>query len=236
MIVEATDDDYKNINENLKSFAEARGMAEDSIFDLATCEAALKAINESSTFPDLLDANNSASYTIRKDALSLQGVTIEGFATFVTLEIRLMNIEKFVRESFSHVVLRERQDGRVRYEISDKNVKISDIFSSIEMKKCQLCLADYSVSQTSLEQVFNMHAAEAEQQKIGRIEHSTVRECNTADSTRSIVSIEDQFLSQETDRHLHSHIRHNREHDQPYDENSLNLYDESLPFDAHCIP
>jgi hypothetical protein len=32
-------------------------------------------------------------------------------------------------------------------------------------------LADYGVSQTSLEQVFNMHAAEAEKLKQGRDDH-----------------------------------------------------------------
>jgi hypothetical protein len=237
MIVEPTHDDYKSIKEKLKNFTEARGMVENSIFDLTACEAALKVVTAGTASPDLLSASNSAAYTIRKDAMSQQGVTMENLATFAALEVRLINVEKFVRETFSHVVLRERQDSRARYEISDRKIKISDIFSSIEEQKRHLCLADYSVSQTSLEQVFNMHAAEAEQQKTGRIEHNMVMDCNTADSTRSIETIEGQFSSQETDLHLHSHNRHNMEHDLPYDESSLNFLHESLPFDEnYCIP
>ena len=198
-------------------------MDEHSTFDLTTCEAALTVITEGLAAPDLLNANNSAAYTVRKDALSQQGVTMEDLATFAALEIRLINVEKFVRETFSQVVLRERQDSRVRYEISDRNIKISNIFSSIEEQKRHICLADYSVSQTSLEQVFNMHASEAEQQKAGRIEH--IRDCNTADSTRSIETIEGQCSSQETAPHLRP--QNLRCCDIPYDQSSLNWLDES---------
>ena len=236
MIVEPTHDDYKDINEKLKSFLTASGLDENSNLDLPTCERALKVITAGSNSPDLLSANSNTAYTIRKDASSQQGVTIEDLATFATLELRLIKVEAFVRASFSHVVLREHQDSRVRYEISDRKIKISDIFSRIEDQKCELRFADYSVSQTSLEQVFNMHAAEAEQQKTGRIEHNSVMDCNTADSTRSIEIMEDQFSSKETDPHSRSHSTHTCDHDLPYDENSLNLFDETRPFDEHYLP
>lgn len=44
-------------------------------------------------------------------------------------------------------------------------MKISALFGTIEENRETLKLADYGVSQTSLEQVFNMHAAEAEKRK-----------------------------------------------------------------------
>lgn len=167
MIVEPTHTDYKSLKDKLKCFADTRGIPEDSSLQWTTCEAALKVVAEDAVVPDLFGMDNSAVYAIRRDALSLQGITIEDLATFAALEIRLMIVDKYMRESFSQFVLRERQDGRVRYEISDKNLSISSIFSSIEDQKRRLQLADYSVSQTSLEQVFNMHAAEAELQKLG---------------------------------------------------------------------
>jgi dihydroxyacetone kinase DhaKLM complex PTS-EIIA-like component DhaM len=52
--------------------------------------------------------------------------------------------------------------------VPSQGIRISQIFSSIEENKEVLMLADYGVSQTSLEQVFNMHAAEAEKLKQGR--------------------------------------------------------------------
>jgi ATP-binding cassette subfamily A (ABC1) protein 3 len=77
-------------------------------------------------------------------------------------------LENYVAETFPQSVLRERQDSKTRYEISSEGVRISNIFASIEENKERLQLVDYGVSQTSLEQVFNIHAAEAEKLKQGR--------------------------------------------------------------------
>jgi hypothetical protein len=70
-----------------------------------------------------------------------------------------------LRRTLTGHVLRERQDTKARYEVSSQGVRISGIFGKIEKNKEVLNLADYGVSQTSLEQVFNMHAAEAERMK-----------------------------------------------------------------------
>lgn len=80
----------------------------------------------------------------------------------------MAQLDKFVAEHYPSHVLRERQDNKARYEVSSQNIRISSIFASIEAAKEELRLADYGVSQTSLEQVFNMHAAEAERLKEGR--------------------------------------------------------------------
>ena len=77
------------------------------------------------------------------------------------------NMEKFFKDNFEAYVLRERQDNKARYEVSSAGVRISSIFAKIEADKDRLMLSDYGVSQTSLEQVFNMHAAEAEKLKHG---------------------------------------------------------------------
>jgi hypothetical protein len=55
--------------------------------------------------------------------------------------------------------------------VGSTGVRISSIFARIEANKEFLMLADYGVSQTSLEQVFNMHAAEAEKLKLGTNDH-----------------------------------------------------------------
>merc|ERR1712150_173855 len=110
---------------------------------------------------------NQVGYNIWKNASSgLQ--TLDELAVFCASEIRMMKIEQFIKDSSPDSVLRERQDNKSRYEVSSENVRISSIFESIEALKEELLLADYGVSQTSLEQVFNMHAAEAEKLKQGR--------------------------------------------------------------------
>jgi ATP-binding cassette subfamily A (ABC1) protein 1 len=108
------------------------------------------------------DPNGSIVY---QEARSPAGIDIDGLTSFATNELRMRKLKDFVSEIYPDSVLRERQDTKVRYEISSKGVRIADIFGHIERKKGELLVAEYGVSQTSLEQVFNMHAAEAEQMK-----------------------------------------------------------------------
>jgi ATP-binding cassette, subfamily A (ABC1), member 3 len=119
----------------------------------------------------MIRADDPIGYNIYKDSTSPVGVTLVSLATWATTELRMRRIEAFLVQRFPAHVLRERQDTKVRYEVSNDGVRLSAIFSSIEEYKERLHLDDYGVSQTSLEQVFNMHAAEAERLKQGRDEH-----------------------------------------------------------------
>jgi hypothetical protein len=78
----------------------------------------------------------------------------------------MRQLDRFMSQTFPKNVLRERQETKARYEVDSDGMKISRIFASIEDNKDILRLSDYCVSQTSLEQVFNMHAAEAERCKL----------------------------------------------------------------------
>jgi hypothetical protein len=51
---------------------------------------------------------------------------------------------------------------KAKYEIDSRGLSIANIFANIEQSKERLMLETYGVSQTSLEQIFNIHAAEAE--------------------------------------------------------------------------
>ena len=114
---------------------------------------------------------NPNGYNILKDSMSPAGVPLDGLAAFATGELRMREVAKFVSEQFPTHLLRERQDLKARYEVSAAGCRISSIFATIEANKDVLRLADYGVSQTSLEQVFNTHAAEAEKLKLGRDDH-----------------------------------------------------------------
>ena len=104
---------------------------------------------------------------------------------------RMMNLSVFMTSQFGddNIIIRERQDNKVRFEVGSSPsqhspaskqtqdivdmpqkvqggvVSISSLFGVIEENKILLRLEDYGVSQTSLEQVFNMHAAAAEETK-----------------------------------------------------------------------
>lgn len=131
---------------------------------------ALAAVDESNSLAGMVAAHNPIGYNVYKDCTSPTGVSLLALATWATTELRMKKIEQFLEQRFPQHILRERQDTKARYEVSNEGVRLSEIFSSIEQSKEDLFLADYGVSQTSLEQVFNMHAAEAERLKQGRDE------------------------------------------------------------------
>ena len=87
------------------------------------------------------------------------GVSLQELALLATEKMRMRNASAFVE-----------RDSKIRFVVNPKvdgGLHISFIFSAIEEKKDRHKLSDYGVSQTSLEQVFNMHAVEAEKLKIG---------------------------------------------------------------------
>lgn len=139
----------------------------ETLFNLEETLAALRTLSGDERLSSMVDAENPVGYAIWKDASS--GVLpLDQLAAFGTSELRLLQLDAFVERHYPNSMLRERQDNKSRYEVSSQNVRISSIFAAIEEHKDELWLSDYGVSQTSLEQVFNMHAAEAERLKQGR--------------------------------------------------------------------
>jgi ATP-binding cassette, subfamily A (ABC1), member 3 len=137
-------------------------------FNETQCREALMKLTNSDLLSGLIVGDSdSPGYCIWRDANTPAGVTLDAVTSFATIELRMCFISDFVTDHFPVHVLRERQDTRTRYEVSAEGLRISAIFALVEMKKEELRLSDYGVSQTSLEQVFNMHAAEAEKLKQG---------------------------------------------------------------------
>lgn len=63
-------------------------------------------------------------------------------------------IQRFVKLNFTDAELIEYNTTRITFALSKSNTSLPQIFSLIEQNKYQLHIDDYSVSQTSLEQVF----------------------------------------------------------------------------------
>jgi ABC-type multidrug transport system ATPase subunit len=176
-IVDREDDDFTKNTSTLAqfktgiSYEEAMQNVNDTFYDLEETLNSLQHLTGNSSLSDMINSENDVGYSTWKDASSSMGIPLSSLAAFATRELRLHNLETFVRQTFPKYVFRERQDSKVRYEISAEGTRISSIFAAIEAKKEELHLADYGISQTSLEQVFNMHAVEAEHLKQGRDDH-----------------------------------------------------------------
>lgn len=154
----------------VESDEEAVSAEADIFFNLQETQAALQKITGDTYLSSMLSPENPTGYGVYNDATTAVGVDLSELASFVASELRMKALHSFVTQNYPDSVLRERQDMKARFEVSSKGVSIAQIFSSIEKNKHALRLSDYGVSQTSLEQVFNMHAAEAERLKQGRMD------------------------------------------------------------------
>ena len=60
----------------------------------------------------------------------------------------------FIETKFPGCILKDLHQGMVHYHITDNNKKWAEIFGIMEKAKKEFSIEDYSVSQTTLEQVF----------------------------------------------------------------------------------
>ena len=129
---------------------------------------ALRAINKAE-WNDRICSTGSGS-DISQSVSGNGTIGVKEFAHWCKLEERVDAVLSFFQASFAGATLRERQGTKVRYEVPSKEPsgaerKLSQMFGTIEEAKEKLCVEDYSVSQTSLEQIFNQFAAQQEEEQ-----------------------------------------------------------------------
>jgi len=173
-IVENNDKDYVDILSQLAKFAgvtkeEAIEKGDEIFLTLEKTKEALTDISKDGYLTNMVseDDSNGPGYNLWREAKSPTGVDLDEIAEFAASELRMAALYDFIAKTYPDNVLRERQDSKTRYEVASKGVRIGDIFAAIEENKDRLMVAEYGVSQTSLEQVFNIHAEEAERTKQG---------------------------------------------------------------------
>jgi len=144
------------------------GVDSDNLYlNLPDAKSALDSIAGNNSFSSKLTSDDPVGYTILRSAESEAGVSLSELAAFCVKELRIEALCKFFEEKYPGSILRERQDTKLRFEVSSDDTKISELFRTFRDEKDVLWLSDYGISQTSLEQVFIMHASEAEKAKEG---------------------------------------------------------------------
>jgi hypothetical protein len=81
---------------------------------------------------------------------------------------------EFMKDKFSSVEVLERHEELVRFRMGVVNadgsaLHLADVFETIEGSKTRLNVQEYSVTQTSLEQIFNQFASLQEEEKGGAV-------------------------------------------------------------------
>ena len=138
-----------------------RTKADQIFFNHHETTAALNSLSGDTYLSNLVSAQNGRGSIVFK-ACSENGASLSLLSHFATTQLRLRSLHSFVTRTYPTADLRERQDLMARYAINSDGLRIAQIFAKIEENKEGLKLCDYSVSQTSLENVFQLHAAQAE--------------------------------------------------------------------------
>ncbi|KAF0717928.1 Aste57867_2007 [Aphanomyces stellatus] len=84
-------------------------------------------------------------------------------------ETRFLHLQAFLTETFGNVSLLERQNEHCRFKLhehADAPLRLSSVFARMEASKDSLFMKEYSVSQTTLEQIFNSFAKQQDEEKI----------------------------------------------------------------------
>ena len=64
------------------------------------------------------------------------------------------SVKKFIESTFPGSIIKDEHQGLLHYQIVDPSVSLGRLFGTMEAVKERLNIEDYSVSQTTLEQVF----------------------------------------------------------------------------------
>jgi ATP-binding cassette, subfamily A (ABC1), member 3 len=179
--VEVTDHDYIDISSSLAKAAgvtlpegdredPTKNKYDETFVTFSQAWEGLSKLTGDNFLTNMMNEKHPVGYVVFKEANSRSGIDLDGLAEFAATELRMRRLNDFIAENYPENVLRERQDTKVRYEVGSKGIHIGNIFAAIEENKERLMVAEYGVSQTSLEQVFNMFAADAEKQKQGTLD------------------------------------------------------------------
>ncbi|KAF1787661.1 P-loop containing nucleoside triphosphate hydrolase [Phytophthora cactorum] len=96
-------------------------------------------------------------------------IRAEAFCSWCVEETRFDELSDYLVRAFGagQVVVMERQNDFARFKVRSSNneVKLSKMFALVEDVKAKMHIREYSVSQTTLEQIFNSFASQQEEEQ-----------------------------------------------------------------------
>eukprot|EP00455_Lapot_gusevi_P052020 TRINITY_DN7870_c0_g5_i1.p1 TRINITY_DN7870_c0_g5~~TRINITY_DN7870_c0_g5_i1.p1 ORF type:complete len:341 (+),score=73.75 TRINITY_DN7870_c0_g5_i1:73-1023(+) len=91
------------------------------------------------------------------------------FMEVKTTEENVSAVREFIERVLVGAQLEELHGGRLKYRIPQRGLSLSAIFSELEQNKAELHIEDYSISQSTLEQIF-LSIAKKQQEEKGPID------------------------------------------------------------------
>jgi ATP-binding cassette subfamily A (ABC1) protein 3 len=93
-------------------------------------------------------------------------IRAEAFCSWCIEESRFDTLNEYLQQAFGSdgVAVLERQNDFVRFKVRG-DIKLSKMFALVEDVKTSMHIREYSVSQTTLEQIFNSFASQQEEEQ-----------------------------------------------------------------------
>ena len=108
---------------------------------------------------------NGSGWAIAAAFASQGSVAVDVFAHWWAFETVGARLNAFMKESFRGCRLVERHGEFFRFQLPELHMPLSEAFGTLEGSKDDLRIATYSMSQTTLEQIFNVFASQQEEEK-----------------------------------------------------------------------
>ena len=131
----------------------------------------------------LLNTENDSAWPICNEILSRGSCDAAILCTWWLMEDRVTALAAFMSQHFPGAQLAERQSGKLRMRLPVASMSIGDAFQLMQTHKTLLAVQEYSLSQTTLEQIFNQFAAQQEEETSGA--HGIVGSSSSSSSSSS---------------------------------------------------
>mmetsp|Transcript_5406 Transcript_5406/g.5529 ORF Transcript_5406/g.5529 Transcript_5406/m.5529 type:complete len:1838 (-) Transcript_5406:556-6069(-) len=152
------------VHQKSEEIASAAGVTlqEDSTITESQLQSVMESIGSSKLLPRISIDSTGADL---RAALNISNtVTIKQLASWILLENRTDNYLGFLENTYPGSIVREIQGSKVRVEVpfllDGVPRKLSSMFGMMEREKENLHIREYSIAQTSLEQIFNFFASQ----------------------------------------------------------------------------
>ena len=107
---------------------------------------------------------DGAGWVLVSQLKSSGQIDVNDFAEWWAFETIAARFNLFVEQNFEGAYLVERHGDFLRFKLPELSMPLSKMFGLIEDRKSELCVSTYALSQTTLEQIFNIFASQQEEE------------------------------------------------------------------------
>ncbi|KAF0697422.1 Aste57867_11902 [Aphanomyces stellatus] len=116
-----------------------------------------------------IDGNHPTGYVLADSLERHKSISAKDFCTWWLSEDRFEGFSTYLTSSFAaqkgSAELLERQNDQSRFKLVSPNLMLSAVFALVEGCKAELHVEEYTVAQTTLEQIFNNFASQQTQER-----------------------------------------------------------------------